>query len=245
MRPIRKRASPVVGDFNQYEAAKPELVSRLGLYCSYCERKIVTLLAVEHIEPKDGAYGQPHLEKKWSNFLLACTNCNSCKGSKKVDFKRLLFPDRDNTFYAYNYDFDGTVHYSPQLLPRQKVMARNTLRLVGLEKPVQVFTDSNNQQVALDRSAQRMEAFGVAQVALSLLESEPNSESTKAAIVMMAKQAGFFSIWMKVFNAYPDMKVRFIQTFEGTEESGCFDMTTGNSIVPAPNSDRLTHGGKV
>ncbi|CED71262.1 putative uncharacterized protein [Aliivibrio wodanis] len=245
MRPIRKGVSPVAGDFNKYEDAKPELVSRLGLYCSYCERKIVTLLAVEHIEPKDGAYGQPHLEKQWSNFLLACTNCNSCKGSKKVDFKRLLFPDRDNTFYAYSYDFDGTVHYSPQLLPRQKVMARNTLRLVGLEKPVQVFTDSNNQQVALDRSAQRMEAFGVAQVALSLLENEPNSDSTKAAIVMMAKQAGFFSIWMKVFNAYPDMKVRFIQTFEGTAESGCFDMTTGTSIVPALNSDRLTQGGKV
>lgn len=245
MRPIRKGVSPVAGDFNKYEDAKPELVSRLGLYCSYCERKIVTLLAVEHIEPKDGAYGQPHLEKQWSNFLLACTNCNSCKGSKKVDFKRLLFPDRDNTFYAYSYDFDGTVHYSPQLQPRQKVMARNTLRLVGLEKPVQVFTDSNNQQVALDRSAQRMEAFGVAQVALSLLESEPNSDSTKAAIVMMAKQTGFFSIWMKVFNAYPDMKVRFIQTFEGTAESGGFDMTTGNSIVPALNSDRLTQGGKV
>ena len=122
MRPIRKGVSPVAGDFNKYEDAKPELVSRLGLYCSYCERKIV---------------------------------------------------------------------------------------------------------------------------ALSLLQNEPNSVSTKDAIAMMAKQAGFFSIWMKVFNAYPDMKVRFIQTFEGTEESSCFDMTTGNSIVPAPNSDRLIQGGKV
>ncbi|MFA0162038.1 HNH endonuclease [Vibrio splendidus] len=245
MRPVKKKLSPIIGDFNKYEDAKPELVSRLGLYCSYCERKISTLLAVEHIEPKDGDYGQPQLEKRWSNFLLACTNCNSCKGSKKVDFRRLFFPDRDNTFFAYEYGLDGSVTYSTVLAPRQKVMARNTLRLVGLDKPVQVFKDENDEQVALDRVAQRMEAFGVAQVALSLLQSEPNSIALKSSIVMNAVDNGFFSIWMKVFDAYPDMKIRFIKAFNGTEDSACFDMTTGNSVTPAPNPDVLAHGGKV
>jgi uncharacterized protein (TIGR02646 family) len=245
VRPVKKRSSPIVGDFNKYEDAKPELVSRLGLYCSYCERKIPTLLAVEHIEPKDGVYGQPQLKRRWSNFLLACTNCNSCKGSKKVDFKRLLFPDRDNTFFAYEYGMDGSVTYSAGLTLRQKVMARNTLRLVGLDKPVQVFKNENDEQVALDRAAQRMEAFGTAQVALSLLQAEPASDSTQKAIVMMAKEAGFFSIWMKVFDAYPDMKIRFIKAFNGTENSGCFDMRTGAPIIPASNPDNLSSGGKV
>ncbi len=245
MRPVKKGASPIAGDFNKYEDAKPELVSRLGLYCSYCERKINTLLAVEHIEPKSGDFAQPHLAKRWSNFLLACTNCNSCKGSKKVDFKRLLFPDRDNSYFSYLYVDDGTVQLSPNLSARQKVMARNTLRLVGLDKPIQAFTDSNDELVALDRAGQRMQAIGIAQVALALLQSEPNSAALKTSITMNATDNGFFSIWMKVFAAYPDMKVRFIEAFKGTKDSGCFDMVTGNPITPAPNPDGLTHGGKV
>jgi len=245
MRPVRKGVSPVAGDFNKYEDAKPELVSRLGLYCSYCERKINTLLAVEHIEPKDGDFGQSHLEKRWSNFLLACTNCNSCKGSKKVNFKRLLFPDRDNSYHSYLYQEDGTVVLNPTLSPRQQVMARNTLHLVGLDKPLQVYKDSNDEQVALDRSAQRMQVFGIAQVALSLLQADPANINVKTAIVMMALPEGFFSIWMTVFDAYPDMKVRLIKAFKGTEDSGCFDVNTGNAITPAPNPDNLVHGGKV
>ncbi|HHI5045582.1 TPA: HNH endonuclease [Vibrio parahaemolyticus] len=245
MRPVRKRASPIVGDFNKYEDAKPELVSRLGLYCSYCERRIPALLAVEHIEPKKGPFGQPHLEKRWSNFLLACTNCNSCKGDDRVDFQSMLFPDRDNTYQAFHYTDDGKVESHAALTPAQKVIANNTLNLVGLDKARVNSLDSNEQQVALDRVSQRMEAIGVAQVALKLLQAEPVTGSTQEAIVMLAQQAGFFSIWMKVFDAYPDMKIRFIKAFDGTEDSGCFDMTTGNSVTPAPNPDALAHGGKA
>ena len=244
MRPVRKGVSPVEGDFNQYEDAKPDLVSRLGLYCSYCERKISTLLAVEHIEPKDGDFGQPHLAKRWSNFLLACTNCNACKGSKQVDFQRQLFPDRDNTFHAFSYEDDGTISLSSALSPEQKVIAQNTLRLVGLDKTVQVFKDSNDKQIALDRGAQRMQAIATAQEALNLLVHNLN-DGMMRAIEIMAIEVGFFSIWMKVFDAHPDMKVRFIKAFKGTENSGCFDMRTGTPIIPASNPDNLSSGGKV
>lgn len=245
MRPICKGASPVVGDFRKYQDAKPKLVNRLGLYCSYCERRIVTLLAVEHIEPKSGPHGKSQLEKRWSNFLLACTNCNSCKGAKAVNFEQILFPDRDNTFAAFVYESDGTITISPNITPHQNVMADNLLRLVGLEKPTQIYSDANEHLVALDRSGQRMQAIANAQVALSLLQAEPNSNSTQEAIVMMAVQAGYFSIWMKVFDAYVDMKVRLIRGFNGTQASGCFDMNTGNSISPAPNPDALTAGSKL
>lgn len=245
MRPVSKGASPINGDYDKYENAKPELVSRLGDYCSYCERQISTLLAVEHIEPKDGPHGKPALEKKWSNFLLACTNCNSCKGSRKVNFQRLLFPDRDNTFNAYIYEEDGSISISPQLSPQQKIMAQNTLHLVGLDKPIQVFLNANDEQVALDRVSQRMQAFGVAQESLLLLQSEPNCNALKECIQKIAISSGFFSIWMKVFNNYPDMKLRFIRAFGGTESSGCFDMTSGGNIIPAPNPDQLNDGGKV
>lgn len=244
MRPIRKNASPIAGDFNHYEDAKPDLVSRLGLYCSYCERKISTLLAVEHIEPKDGQFGQSHLEKKWSNFLLACTNCNSCKGSKQVDFSQLLFPDRDNTCHAFYYTDDGKVESRSTLTPAQKIFAENTLKLVGLDKSVQTYKDSNDELVALDRGAQRMEAIAIAQEALRLLNSCQSIEMMRA-IEMMAVEAGFFSIWMQVFDAFPNVKIRLIRVFKGTEESGCFDMATGSPITPAPNPDGLANGGKV
>ena len=52
MRPVRRGDSPQTGDFDDYANAKKSLVSRLGLYCSYCERRVVTMLHVEHIQPK-------------------------------------------------------------------------------------------------------------------------------------------------------------------------------------------------
>ncbi|MCH1926386.1 HNH endonuclease [Shewanella sp. C32] len=245
MRPVRKGVSPVVGDFKKYEDAKKELVGRLGSYCSYCERKISTLLAVEHIEPKDGDFGKPALEKRWTNFLLACTNCNSCKGSKEVDFHRLIFPDRDNTFHAFIYTEDGKIGVNTTLNPAQMVLANNTLALVGLDKPIQQYKDSNGLQVALDRVAQRMEAFGVAEAALALLKRDPRSDVLKESIVMTAESNGFFSIWMKVFDSYPEMKVKFIKAYKGTEITGCFNMLNGSSLHPSPNPDRLECGGKI
>lgn len=245
MRPIRKNASPITGDFNQYEDAKPELVSRLGSYCSYCERRISTLLAVEHIEPKDGQFGQPHLEKAWSNFLLACTNCNSCKGSKQVVFSQLLMPDRDNTFRAFYYTDDGKVEARSTLTPVQQTLAENTLKLVGLDKSVQKYKDSNDELVPLDRGAQRMEALLKAQSAAAMIRQQPQNDQLKDMATGWAASEGFFSIWMQVFDAFPDMKIRLIRAFKGTEESGCFDMVTGSSISPAPNLDGLANGGKV
>ncbi|WP_272658401.1 HNH endonuclease [Providencia sp. PROV148] len=245
MRPVKKGLSPINGDFSKYEDAKQDLVSRLGRYCSYCERKIATLLAVEHIEPKKGAHGQPHLEKRWSNFLLACTNCNSCKGDKAVDLSQTLFPDRDNTFYAYVYEADGNIALASHLSFTQKRMAQNTLALVGLDKPLQVYLDSNGEQVALDRVGQRMEMFGIARAALSLLQLQPENQVLMTSITSNAIANGFFSIWMTVFKDYPEMTLKFIQAFKGTEGSGCFNMMTCTVCCPSPNPDGLSHGGKV
>ncbi|MEM8995751.1 MAG: HNH endonuclease [Acidobacteriota bacterium] len=96
MRPVRRDRSPLIAvedsdgpadggapevvDFEDYADAKADLVSRLGLFCSYCERAINTNLAVEHIQPKKGDFGRPDLAGRWENFLLACVNCNSTKG---------------------------------------------------------------------------------------------------------------------------------------------------------------------
>jgi len=52
MRPVHRDESPQADDFDPYRTALAELPSRLGMYCSFCERRIVTQLAVEHIQPK-------------------------------------------------------------------------------------------------------------------------------------------------------------------------------------------------
>ena len=241
MRPISKGASPVNGNFRKYEDAKPDLVGRLGAYCSYCERLIPSPLAIEHIEPKSLV---PQLEKTWSNFLLACVNCNSCKGSAPVNLHSLLLPDRDNTFFAYFYEYDGTVRPSNGLNARQTALAMNTLTLVGLDKPVQEYSDSNDQLVALDRPSQRMEVIGSAQESLSLYQSLPRPQMIES-IVKTAVSTGYFSIWMKVFDQVPAAKRRFIESFKGTGDSGCFDLNNGTTITPAPNPDGWTAGSKV
>lgn len=241
MRPVGKGASPVSGDFKKYEDAKPDLVSRLGLYCSYCERKITTLLAVEHIEPKEL---KPELEKRWSNFLLACTNCNSCKGRKPVDLSEVLLPDRDNTFAAFVYLDDGSISVADHLNAYQRDLAKETLSLVGLDKRVQEYRDANDQLVALDRPSQRMEVLLEAKEALNSYQLTP-IEPLLQMIVRLALANGYFSIWMRVFDEIPEVRVRLIQAFSGTEASGCFDMNTAAVLTPAPNPDQLNSGGKV
>jgi hypothetical protein len=130
MRPVRRRGSPRQNDFADYRDALPELVSRLGPYCSYCERRVATQLAVEHIEPKAL---HPARRGRWENFLLACVNCNSTKGDSDVVLADTLLPDRDNTFVAVRYAPDGTVAPAPGATqPR----ASATLALVGLDKPI-------------------------------------------------------------------------------------------------------------
>lgn len=63
-----------------YLAARPELTAMIGEYCSFCELPIAGhLLAIEHRAPKE-IY--PTYMIWWWNFLLACRDCNSNKGTK-------------------------------------------------------------------------------------------------------------------------------------------------------------------
>jgi uncharacterized protein (TIGR02646 family) len=116
MRPIRRGNAPQPHDYADYKSAQPDLVARLGPYCSFCERPVVTQLAVEHIQPK-GLPAYAHLIGRWSNFLLACVNCNSTKKDKDVDPENILLPDRDNTFAAFRFLPDGTIEPSAQKDP--------------------------------------------------------------------------------------------------------------------------------
>lgn len=228
------------GDFADYEDAKPYLLARLGHFCSYCERRISTILAVEHIQPK----GLPQfhaLEKKWDNFLLACVNCNSTKGDDDVLLDQFYLPDRDNTFAAFDYLQDGTIHERPG-----DAMGERTLALTGLNKPIREAFDENGARVAMDRVADRMTVWGIALESKADLVANP-TDGFRRQIIRTAMSSGFFSIWMKVFDGDAVMRKMLIdgfgtgadyRGFAGTDKD-CFD----NQTLPVSPRSANTLGG--
>lgn len=241
MRPVLRGPSPQATDYDDYRDAFGELVSRLGMFCSYCERRIATQLAIEHIQPKSLA-AYRHLAGRWDNFLLACVNCNSTKGAKDVVLADVLLPDRDNTAAAYEYVMDGRIIPAAALPPSQRILALNTLRLVGLDKRSSQVVDSNGQLVAIDRVAQRMEVWLIAEDSKDDLRSNP-TDSFRRQIARTAVGHGFFSIWMKVFEGDAKVRTLLIQEFMGTAQD-CFDPTTTAAISPRP-ANGLAHGSKT
>lgn len=245
MRPVRRGGSPIAGDFEPYTKALRYLISRLDGYCSYCERRVATQLAVEHIQPK-GLPAYAHLIGRWDNYLLACVNCNSTKADKDVVLADVFLPDRDNTFEAFTYQPDGTVIPSAACAAMGlNKKAKDTLTLTGLDKRISVAIDENGKQVAIDRVSQRMEVWAVAEEAKSDIDANPDNDAIRRGAVRTAKGYGFFSIWMAVFYNDHDMRNRLIDAFSGTRASGCFDPVTTAPISPASNPDALPHGGKV
>jgi uncharacterized protein (TIGR02646 family) len=241
MRPVVRGDSPRAADYGDYREAFAELASRIGMYCSYCERRIATQLAVEHIQPK-GLPAYEHLQRRWENFLLGCVNCNSTKGDKDVVLKDVLLPDRDNTAVAYVYTMDGKIAVRPGLSPLQQDMAGRTLALTGLDKRASSVVDSNGVLVAIDRVAQRMETWLIAEESKSDLQSK-SDDAFRRQIARTAAGHGFFSIWMTVFMDDVAVRKLLIQQFTGTA-ADCYDSDTTEVVTPRPGN-ALPDGSKI
>ncbi len=73
MKPVNK-GKPVLSLAN-HKQAKPELISRMGSFCSYCEAAGKPQdIDVEHIYPQES---HPELAAQWRNFLLPCSTSNT------------------------------------------------------------------------------------------------------------------------------------------------------------------------
>jgi len=241
MRAIHRGASPRLNDYDEYRDSFTELSARLGMYCSYCERRIATQLAVEHIQPK-ALLKYRYLQGKWENFLLGCVNCNSTKGKKDVVLSEVLLPDRDNTSAAYKYTPDGRIEIADTLTAPQQAMAGATLKLTGLDKRISEVYDSAGELVAIDRVAQRMETWLIAESSKDDLQANP-SNGFRRQIVRTARAQGFFSIWMTVFGDDLVLRRMLIEEFPGTA-GDCFDPNTTQPIIPRP-PNTLANGCKV
>ncbi|MEO6326037.1 MAG: HNH endonuclease signature motif containing protein [Thermoanaerobaculia bacterium] len=171
----RMRETLTDGDIVEqgYLAARPDLVAMLGEYCSFCELPIAGhLLAIEHRAPKE-LY--PNYMIWWWNFLLACRDCNSAKGTLppratatgwsgvvapteqqliNAIIARYYWPDRDADSYrrflpSYYRNTDGL---APVLLTSADASDRQNLRRSNTEDEVRadVF-DAANGGLKLNR----------------------------------------------------------------------------------------------
>jgi uncharacterized protein (TIGR02646 family) len=215
MRPVDKGQAPRV--YTDYQQAQMDLQTRLGDYCSYCERQIETNLAVEHVRPKSLV---PALRNRWSNFLLSCGNCNSSKGHTPVDLHDYLWPDSENTLLAFKYVRGGIVQPNPALSPSIRAKAIATIRLVGLDR------DPGNARrkptKADQRWRRREEAWKLAELCRGDLAKQ-DTPAMRKLIVHVATGRGEFSVWWTVFADDIDMRRRLRQAFAGTH-SGSFDV---------------------
>lgn len=182
-------------------------------------------MAVEHIQPKSLA---PALLLNWANFLLACVNCNSHKGSTPIVLTDYFWPDTDNTLRAFEYQNGGLVAPLPGMAAAllSKVIA--TIDLLGLDK-YPGNPNPTKKPTATDlRWQHRRELWECAQRSRTRLLTNDSIE-LREQVVESAVLRGSFGIWYTVVGFDPDMRQRLIAAFRGTP-ANCFDA----AALPVP-----------
>jgi len=189
--------------YSPYQNAKDDLILALGNFCSYCERRgYSSALDVEHINDKNA---HPKQECLWSNFLLACKNCNSIKSTKLVN--NSLLPHLDNTFAVFSYLDSGLIVLNPNLKSPLKEKAKNLLNLVGLDRFKYSYKDKRWQE--------RKKVWTLSQRYLIKYKSNYCDIET---IIDLALESGFWSIWMTTFQDYSEVQEALIKSFAGTNK---------------------------
>lgn len=87
---------------------------------------------------------------------------------------------------------DGTIIPAKDVSRINQVLARNTLKLLGLDKELRKSYDLDGNIIAQDRASQRIEIWGTAQDCLSDYCSDLNNEAVKNLIVRSMLGTGFF-----------------------------------------------------
>ena len=177
---------------------------------------------VEHVLPKSP---NPALALEWTNFLLACGNCNSIKGDKDFELNEIYWADKDNSLRAFVYEQDQP----PQIADDPDVdvdIAYDTIKLTGLDRVPGVAGYSDRDR----RWLKRIDAWSMAMQVADFIEVEDTEEMRQMAI-FVAKGIGFWSVWFEVFHDDKEMCQRLINEFPGSAVD-CFDVDT--NILPRP-----------
>jgi len=220
MRPIKRGSALRL--FSTHKDAKPHLIKKIGLYCSYCESHLRAQdLHVEHIYPQNA---HPSLKEKWCNFLLACNTCNSYKnqyqGKKQQQnlLKSQIWPHIDNSAKAFIYKENGEIQINNNLSISQRDMAEKTIEMVGLIKSPAVTKIYSELSITYDGTDNRSEIWDIA---MGELDDFIQYNKCPIKLANAASKMGFFSIWMSVFDGHPIVKEQLIIKFKA--DSRCFD----------------------
>jgi uncharacterized protein (TIGR02646 family) len=193
--------------YNPYGDAKDDLILAIGDFCSYCERQgYSSALDVEHINDK---HTHPKQKYLWNNFLLACKNCNSIKGTKSVDDS--LLPHINNTFSVFSYLEGGLVIINPILKSPLKEKAQKLLDLVGLDR-----VPGNSKYSFKDKRWEDRKK--VWEIANRYLNKYKKCSCDIEIIMDLALAHGFWSIWMTTFQDYRVVQEALIKSFSGTKK---------------------------
>lgn len=226
MRPVDKGTSPY-DKIATYQEAEPFLNKRIGRYCSFCELPIFHVPEVEHKEGK--ASGGDLTE--WTNLLYACKYCNARKAQKiKVgEAGKWLWPDKDNTFLAFTY-FDGFPRVNEIFL--KSIGDDVYQKAVSLFDGVRLGFHPESVRDKDKRWQKRIDALGQAEHSWKVWQKIKDTEFREEyldTILIIAKDTGFFSIWMMVFSEDKEVKNALIDVFPGTSRD-CFD-EDGNPVI--------------
>ncbi len=220
MRPVNKGNVPqekgVDVTFNEYSRSRRYLIDRIGEYCSYCERKLVANLAVEHVKPKAT---NPGLRLNWDNFLLGCTNCNSTKGDKPVVLNDFIWADQDNSFEFFDYNSSGLVSAINTLSQADQVRVNATIDLVGLDKASPKKGTVRWQEASDRRQEHRIQALIESTNYAASYGNCHDKTLYRDLLITIVKHSGFWSIWMHAFSAYPEVQRELILAFPGTNRA--------------------------
>jgi len=206
MRPVTKGNAP--RSYREYSDARPDLVDKLGRFCSYCERFLCVGLAVEHKRPKSR---YPSQALAWENFLLACSNCNSAKRDRKIILSRYLWPDVDNTFRAFEYDQSGIIRVRKYIHKKLRQRARRTIILLGLDKYPGQFREPTDRDYRWSDRRKEWE-----KAALMRRQLHQHDTPGQREMIIKCAQDGIFSIWMDVFQEDTQLMQRLLHAFPGT-----------------------------
>jgi hypothetical protein len=203
MRPVvrsdKRDASGNPLEYKPWGEAKEELVSEMGMFCSYCEKQVnKSDLHVEHILGqcvKDGAGSLVYdgLKYHWDNFLLACCNCNRIKGVKDVKSTNPFLPHQNNLVHFIEVDH-ALINIKSEVTGANLDRARAFIDLVGLDRVPGV----PGYTVGDDRWANRMETAELAERQYTKYTASPR-ETDAENIISLAASRGFFSVWYYCF----------------------------------------------
>lgn len=232
MRPVIRGGCPCEGDGSQrtytaYSQARSDLIDRLGQYCSYCEMRLDSSLAVEHVlpkTPKGAAEIDDARALSWENFLLACTNCNSTKDQKEHAEDEIYWPDKVNTFYYLTYKEGGLVSCRDGLDEHSSSRIQTTIDLVGLDR-----TPPDGGAASDRRWKNRRETWEIAVQSKQDLEGA-DTPGMRRQIIRAAGGYGYWSVWMTVFHDDADILSRLILGFAGTG-ADCFNPEENYSAI--------------